>query len=136
MNKKINKLLLPKDWENVLDQASFLSSIDAPIKFIKKEIEKNKIICPPYNEIFNAFKYCSFSSTKVVIFGQDPYFQKDIANGLAFSARKNQPIPSSLKNIYKEIRNDVGESQNKDGCLKNWATVSYTHLTLPTTVRV
>ncbi len=121
MNKKINKLLLPKDWENVLDQASFLSSIDAPIKFIKKEIEKNKIICPPYNEIFNAFKYCSFSSTKVVIFGQDPYFQKDIANGLAFSARKNQPLPSSLKNIYKEIRNDVGESQNKDGCLKNWA---------------
>ena len=108
MNKKINKLLLPKDWESVLDQASFLSSIDAPIKFIKKEIEKNKIICPPYNEIFNAFKYCSFSSTKVVIFGQDPYFQKDIANGLAFSARKNQPIPSSLKNIYKEIRNDVG----------------------------
>ena len=121
MNKKNIDLHMPKHWINLFKQPSFLSLIDDPTKFITKEIEKNKTICPPYNEIFNAFKYCSFSDTKVVIFGQDPYFQKGVANGLAFSVRPNKPIPSSLKNIYKEIKNDVGKSKNSDGCLVNWA---------------
>ena len=60
-------------------------------------------------------------STKVVIFGQDPYFQNGVANGLAFSVNKNEPIPASLKNIYKEIENDIGPTKNKNGCLKSWA---------------
>ena len=121
MNKKNIDSHIPEHWKNLFEKATFSSLIDAPIKFITKEIEKNKTICPPYNEIFNAFKYCSFSKTKVVIFGQDPYFQKGVANGLAFSVRPNKPIPSSLKNIYKEIENDVGKSKNRDGCLKSWA---------------
>ena len=121
MNKKNIDLQIPQQWKHLFKHPSFLSLIDAPIKFIIKEIGKNKTICPPYDEIFNAFKYCSFSETKVVIFGQDPYFQKGIANGLAFSVRPNKPIPSSLKNIYKEIENDVGKSKNRDGCLKSWA---------------
>ena len=121
MNKKNIDLHIPEHWKNLFKKATFSSLIDPPIKFITKEIEKNKTICPPYNEIFNAFKYCSFSKTKVVIFGQDPYFQKGVANGLAFSVRPNKPIPSSLKNIYKEIENDVGKSKNHDGCLKSWA---------------
>jgi uracil-DNA glycosylase len=57
----------------------------------------------------------------VVIFGQDPYFQSGLANGLAFSVNKHQKIPASLKNIYKEIENDVGPTKNKDGCLMSWA---------------
>ena len=121
MNKKNIDSHIPEHWKNLFEKPTFSSLIDAPIKFINKEIEKNKTICPPYNEIFNAFKYCSFSKTKVVIFGQDPYFQKGVANGLAFSVRPNKPIPSSLKNIYKEIENDVGKSKNRDGCLKSWA---------------
>ena len=84
MNKKNINSLIPDHWKNLFEQTEFSSLIDAPVKFIIKEIKKNKTICPPYNEIFNAFKYCSFSQTKVVIFGQDPYFQKDVANGLAF----------------------------------------------------
>ena len=112
MNKKNIDSHIPKHWKNLFEDAIFSSLINAPIKFIIKEIKKNKTICPPYNEIFNAFKYCSFSETKVVIFGQDPYFQKGIANGLAFSVRPNKTIPSSLKNIYKEIENDVGKSNN------------------------
>ena len=121
MNKKNIDSHIQEHWKNLFENATFSSLIDAPIKFVTKEIEKNKTICPPYNEIFNAFKYCSFSKTKVVIFGQDPYFQKGVANGLAFSVRPNKPIPSSLKNIYKEIENDVGKSKNRDGCLKSWA---------------
>ena len=106
MNKKNIDLQIPQNWNNIFKQHSFLSLIDTPTKFIIKEIGKNKTICPPYNEIFNAFKYCSFSETKVVIFGQDPYFQKGIANGLAFSVRPNKPIPFCKKSkhfLFKKI---------------------------------
>ena len=112
---------LPSDWLSQLKNNSKIDSINTPISFIKKEMEKGKEILPKTNRIFNAFEYCSFVSTKVVIFGQDPYFQKDVANGLAFSVHKNQTVPASLRNIYREIENDIGHVSSKNGCLKNWA---------------
>ena len=112
---------MPNDWLSELKICSKLDNISAPISYIKNEIENGKEISPKIDNIFNAFKYCSFSSAKVVIFGQDPYFQRGIANGLAFSINKNQKVPASLINIYKEIENDIGYVSNKDGCLENWA---------------
>ena len=103
MNKKNIDLHIQEHWKNLFENTSFSSLIDVPNKFVTKEIENNKTICPPYNEIFNAFKYCSFSKTKVVIFGQDPYFQKGVANGLAFSVRPNEPIASSLKTLHLKV---------------------------------
>ena len=82
------------------------------------------------------FKYCNFESTKVVIFGQDPYFQSGIANGLAFSVDEDQIIPASLKNIYKEIKDDIGPSKNKSGCLKSWAKQGVLLLNTALTVEV
>ena len=112
---------MPNDWLSELKICSNLDNINAPISYIKNEIENGKEISPKIDNIFNAFKYCSFSSAKVVIFGQDPYFQRGFANGLAFSVNKNQTVPASLRNIYKEIENDIGYVSNKDGCLENWA---------------
>ena len=86
--------------------------------------------------MFNAFKYCSFLSTKVVIFGQDPYFQKDLANGLAFSVNKDKPIPASLRNIFKEIKNDLGIVKDQKGCLKNWANQGVLLLNASLTVEI
>jgi uracil-DNA glycosylase len=114
-------LKLPENWENQLIKASGLKSLERPTSYIKKEILNNKCICPNQKDIFKAFELCSFSSTKVVIFGQDPYFQKDVANGLAFSVNEGKKIPASLKNIYKEINNDIGEIKNKNGSLKDWS---------------
>ena len=68
MNKKNINSLIPEHWKKLFEQTEFSSLVDAPVKFILKELKKNKTIYPPYNEIFNAFKYCSFSQTKVVIF--------------------------------------------------------------------
>lgn len=85
-------------------------------------IRKTKIVYPPKHEVFNAFSLTHFSNIKVVIIGQDPYFRKGQAHGLAFSVRKNVKIPPSLVNIQKELVNDIGKNfffQN--GCLKNWA---------------
>ncbi|MAQ98047.1 MAG: uracil-DNA glycosylase [Gammaproteobacteria bacterium] len=121
MQKLIKNISVPNDWYAQLKRIGYINSIEKPISFLEKEILDNKKILPPINDIFNAFKCCSFLSTKVVIFGQDPYFQSGLANGLAFSVDKHQKIPASLKNIYKEIENDVGPTKNKDGCLMSWA---------------
>jgi len=122
MTDILEKIKLPKDWENQLNHYSNIASLIKPLRFIESEIENGKDISPSLQELFKAFEYCSFSSTKVVIFGQDPYFQKNVANGLAFSVRKNNSIPASLKNIFQEIKNDIGLLSNQNGCLKAWAT--------------
>lgn len=121
MQNLLNNISVPNDWHTQLKKIGYINSIEEPISFLKKQILDNKKILPPIKDIFNAFKYCSFLSTKVVIFGQDPYFQSGLANGLAFSVDRHQKIPASLKNIYKEIENDVGPTKNKDGCLLSWA---------------
>jgi len=136
MNKFINKISLPDDWVKELKKTSSLDSLYKPTSFIKDELSKNRKISPPLNKIFDAFKFCSFRSTKVVIFGQDPYFQKDLANGLAFSVNQGKPIPASLRNIYKEIENDLGATTNKNGCLKNWASQGVLLLNASLTVEV
>ena len=136
MNKYFSNSKLPISWKNELNKISDLSSLDKPIRYILNDISKGKQISPSHNNIFKAFEYCSFSSTKVVIFGQDPYFQKDVANGLAFSVEPNKPLPSSLKNIYKEIESDVGALSNNDGYLKSWADQGVLLLNSALTVEV
>ena len=64
---------MPNDWLSELKICSNLDNINTPISYIKNEIENGKERSPKIDNIFNAFKYCSFSSAKVVIFGQDPY---------------------------------------------------------------
>jgi len=91
------------------------------LNFIKKE-RLTKIIYPSSRDVFNAFLFTSFRKIKVVIIGQDPYFSKNQAHGLAFSVPKNQTIPPSLKNIYKELNNDFQKNHIfHHGCLENWA---------------
>ena len=60
-------------------------------------------IFPPHELIFNAFRLCSFDDLKVVIIGQDPYFNRGEAMGLSFSVPQGVPIPPSLRNIYAEL---------------------------------
>ena len=133
MNKYFSYSKLPTSWENKI---SDLSSLDKPMSYILNEISNDKKISPNLNNIFKAFEYCSFSSTKVVIFGQDPYFQKDVANGLAFSVEPNKPLPASLKNIYKEIESDIGALSNNNGYLKSWADQGVLLLNSALTVEV
>ncbi len=136
MNKFNYNISLPNDWLQELKKTSSLDSLVKPIDFINHEISQNKKISPPPSQIFNAFESCSFLSTKVVIFGQDPYFQKDLANGLAFSVDKDKSIPGSLRNIFKEIKNDLGTEKNQHGCLKNWANQGVLLLNASLTVEI
>lgn len=63
---------------------------------------------PPAQEVFNAFNLCPLKDVKVVILGQDPYHGPGQAEGLCFSVKTGIPLPPSLINIFKEIKNDIG----------------------------
>ena len=80
-----------------------------------------KEVYPPKDYIFNALKLTSYESTKVVIVGQDPYHGKGEAHGLSFSVQKGVKIPPSLKNIYKELYDDLGILPKDNGDLTGWA---------------
>ena len=82
---------------------------------------RSRVIYPPMNDIFNAFKLCAYEDVKVVILGQDPYYGEGQAHGLAFSVKQGVDIPPSLKNIYKEMESDIGFTIPPHGCLESWA---------------
>ena len=90
-------------------------------KALHEKIKNNDLnMFPEKQNIFNAFKYCSYEKTKVVIIGQDPYHGQNQANGLCFSVHCDERIPPSLKNIFKELYNDIG-IQKQSGDLSEWA---------------
>jgi uracil-DNA glycosylase len=82
----------------------------------------SQAIFPAKEEIFNAFYHCDFQNVKVVILGQDPYPTQGFAHGLSFSVRENvTKLPGSLKNVFKEIENDLGQKFPENGNLERWA---------------
>ncbi|WP_343128735.1 uracil-DNA glycosylase [Buchnera aphidicola (Kurisakia onigurumii)] len=91
------------------------------ISYINEE-RKNKIIYPSNKNIFKVFALTPIASIKIVIVGQDPYYSNNKAHGLAFSVKKNIFIPLSLRNIFIEIKNDLGDFDIPNhGCLHQWA---------------
>ncbi len=82
--------------------------------------EKATTTFPPAHLIFNALNTVSLNEVKVVILGQDPYHGEGQAHGLAFSVPDGIKPPPSLVNIFKEINNDLGVS-NQSGNLSSWA---------------
>jgi uracil-DNA glycosylase len=112
--------MIGNDWDNVLEEEFEKEYFKEIMDFVEEEY-KTKTIYPPKEEIFNAFKLCSPDKVKVVILGQDPYHEKGQAHGLAFSTPEGNPIPRSLKNIFKEIESEYGYPIPDSGCLESWA---------------
>lgn len=98
--------------------------------FIEKQ---SNIVFPDESDIFNAFDYCPFDKTKIVILGQDPYINKGEAHGLAFSIKSGK-LPPSLRNIFKELKDDLNII-NTSGNLTNWAKQGVLLLNTTLTVR-
>jgi uracil-DNA glycosylase len=88
--------------------------------FIIKEY-KTKTIYPKMSEIFNAFLKTPYDKVKVVILGQDPYHGENEAEGLSFSVKVGIKQPPSLKNVFKELHDDLGYSIPTDGSLVKWS---------------
>ncbi len=103
-------------------------------EFVRQEYRTQQIF-PPKKLIFNAFDLCPFDRVKVVIIGQDPYHGIGQAHGLSFSVNEGVEIPPSLRNIYKEIRNDLGIEPLPHGNLERWARQGVLLLNATLTVR-
>lgn len=89
---------------------------------VQAQREQGVTIYPPLSEVFNAFKLTEFNQVRVVILGQDPYHGPEQAHGLAFSVKPHVAIPPSLRNIYKELAQDIpGFVIPQHGDLRHWA---------------
>ncbi|MDR2385166.1 MAG: uracil-DNA glycosylase [Tannerella sp.] len=102
--------------------------------FVREEYGKNTIY-PAAKLIFNAFDLCPFDKVKVVLLGQDPYHEPGQAHGLCFSVKEGIPFPPSLRNIFKEINEDLGKPVPRSGDLTRWAEQGVLLLNATLTVR-
>ena len=90
--------------------------------FLKSEYTCGKYpVYPDMHDIFNALRYTAYEDVKAVIIGQDPYHGPGQAHGLCFSVRRGIEIPPSLRNIYRELHDDIGFRIPSHGCLTEWA---------------
>lgn len=96
---------------------------------------RTRQIFPPADDIFNAFALTPLQQVKVVILGQDPYHGPGQAMGLSFSVPRNVPAPPSLKNIFKEIEDDLGIRMSGSPDLEPWARQGVLLLNSVLTVR-
>ena len=117
-------------WSDLFENIIIKEKIDNINKELEKELKllDNIIdIFPKPDKILNCFVLCDIEDVKVILVGQDPYINKfDIngvvtpqAMGLSFSVPKGINIPPSLKNIYKELKDDLN-IENLHGDLTNW----------------
>ena len=86
-----------------------------------REEYKNRTCYPPEDKIFNAFNLCPFDKVKVVIMGQDPYFNPGQAMGLSFSVPDKAPLPPSLRTLYNALGMSLDGSDKFSGDLTRWA---------------
>jgi uracil-DNA glycosylase len=103
-------------------------------QFVRSEYATTTVY-PPGKLIFNAFDLCPFDQVKVVIIGQDPYHGPGQAHGLCFSVNEGVPFPPSLRNIFKEIQDDLGTPIPATGDLTRWAKQGVLLLNATLTVR-
>ncbi|MCL4361443.1 uracil-DNA glycosylase [Candidatus Dependentiae bacterium] len=112
---------LPDSWKKPVKQVCSNPAIDSLVKFLKEREENGANIYPSKKNIFAALKETPFDKVSVVIVGQDPYHGPGQAHGLSFSVPAGIAIPPSLRNIFKELHNDIGMNIPNKGTLTCWA---------------
>ena len=122
------------DWDKLLAEEFGKEYYLKLREFLKTEYFSKRIY-PPMEDIFNALRYTSYENTRVVILGQDPYHGAGQAHGLCFSVKAGVAFPPSLKNIFKELENDLGVPAPPTGELTGWAKQGVLLLNTTLTVR-
>jgi len=111
---------IDSSWKSRLANEFHAPYFEQLTNFVRDAYTHHQIF-PPAKLIFNAFDLCPFDKVKVVIIGQDPYHGLGQAHGLSFSVNEGIALPPSLKNIYQEIRSDLGIQPLSHGNLERWA---------------
>ena len=107
-------------WNEILAeemQKDYYQELQAFVQKRRAEVR----VFPEEKNVFTVLELTPFESVKVVILGQDPYHGFGQAHGLSFSVQKGTPLPPSLKNIYKELQEDIGGELPTEGDLSHWA---------------
>lgn len=126
---------IEKSWhEKLKDEIAkpYIADLKA---FLSKEHQGGAVIYPPEPLVFHAFAGTPYEKVKVVIVGQDPYHGAGQAHGLSFSVPCGITVPPSLKNIFKELHDDLGLPLPCHGCLDSWAKQGVLLLNATLTVR-
>lgn len=127
-------VVLGNDWDEILKDEFTKPYYKQLRAFLKSEYSTHTIY-PDMNNIFNALKYTAFKDVKAVIIGQDPYHGKNQAHGLCFSVKRGIEPPPSLKNMYKELYDDLKVTPPAHGELTSWAKQGVLMLNTVLTVR-
>lgn len=122
------------DWNPIL-RAEFDEPYWAELQSFVADERSRGPVYPPAADVFAALHLTTFVDTKVVILGQDPYHGAGQAHGLCFSVRQGVAVPPSLRNIYQELRDDLGCTIPKHGNLEQWARQGVLLLNTTLTVR-
>mmetsp|Transcript_209 Transcript_209/g.666 ORF Transcript_209/g.666 Transcript_209/m.666 type:complete len:264 (-) Transcript_209:65-856(-) len=132
----LSSLVVEKSWAEALapqfEEPYFKGRLT---QFVHGEWAGRAPVYPPKPEVFRAFNACPFGGVKVVILGQDPYHGPGQAMGLCFGVNRGVPLPPSLRNIYQELRSDVGCEAPAHGDLTRWAAQGVLLLNTCLTVR-
>lgn len=107
-------------WNEILSEEMKKDYYQELLAFVQKRREEVSVF-PEEKNVFRALELTPFESVKVVILGQDPYHGFGQAHGLSFSVQKGISLPPSLKNIYKELQEDIGGGLPTEGDLSHWA---------------
>ena len=107
-------------WTELLKEEKQSPHFQAVMQYVASRRNQGVTIYPPKEKVFEVFRLTPFDDIRVVILGQDPYHGAGQAHGLCFSVEKGTAIPPSLKNIYKELENDLGITPAKHGNLSSW----------------
>ena len=129
---KINSIISEK-WKKIL-HSEFSKDYFKNLNNFLIEEYKNYTVYPKKEHIFAAINKTEFEKVKIVIIGQDPYHGKNQANGIAFSVNDNITNPPSLKNILKELADDLNKD-TKHVNLVDWANQGVLLLNSILTVR-
>lgn len=121
-------------WKQFLEEESHKEYYKNIISFLQEDKKKYRIY-PDNVDIFNAFHLTPLENVKAVIIGQDPYHGQGQAHGLAFSVQNGARKPPSLKNIFKELKNDLGIDEPANGNLEPWANAGVMLLNSSLSVR-
>jgi uracil-DNA glycosylase len=112
--------LLPPPWRDAMKPYLDVDTVTRLGDFVAQEYEAGPVF-PPLPDLFTAFRLCAPQDARVLVLGQDPYHKAGQAHGLSFSVRPGVPIPPSLRNVFKELRDDLGVAAPATGDLTAWA---------------
>lgn len=126
--------IIGNDWDDILEK-EFDKEYYQKLRIFLNQEYQNYTIYPKAKDLYNALRFTPYQDVKVVILGQDPYHEPDQAFGLAFAVKKGVKLPPSLKNIYKEMENDLGIETPNHGDLTSLAKQGVLLLNTVLTVR-